>query len=195
MLTAVLYIAANVSTSDASPLERHDVIPRMSERSTNDAKAGHDFDFLIGRWVVRHKRLRTRLSGSHDWEEFTGWCESKSILGGKGNIDENVIALPGGTFRAATVRMFDSTTGRWAIWWHDERMPLQLDPPVIGSFKSGVGQFFADDTCAGRKIRVRFIWSRITATSAHWEQAFSVDGGETWETNWYMEFQRIDHAP
>jgi hypothetical protein len=34
------------------------------------------------------------------------------------------------------------------------------------------------------------MWSRITATSAHWEQALSSDGGKTWETNWIMEFQR-----
>ena len=29
-----------------------------------------------------------------------------------------------------------------------------------------------------------------TPASAHWEQAFSPDGGKTWEVNWVMEFSR-----
>ena len=39
-------------------------------------------------------------------------------------------------------------------------------------------------------IRVRFIWSGIVAQRARWEQAFSEDGGITWETNWVMDFKR-----
>ena len=37
-------------------------------------------------------------------------------------------------------------------------------------------------------IRVRFIWSGVTTPTPRWEQAFSDDGGETWETNWVMDF-------
>jgi hypothetical protein len=39
-------------------------------------------------------------------------------------------------------------------------------------------------------MRVRFVWSQITATSARWEQAYSPEAGKTWETNWTMEFCR-----
>jgi hypothetical protein len=53
-----------------------------------------------------------------------------------------------------------------------------------------VGTFVADDTLDGRPIRVRFVWSRITARSAQWEQAFSADGGASWEINWVMQFER-----
>ena len=28
-------------------------------------------------------------------------------------------------------------------------------------------------------------------TAARWEQAFSADGGATWEVNWVMEFTRV----
>ncbi len=44
----------------------------------------------------------------------------------------------------------------------------------------------------GKPIRVRFIWSHITRTPASWEQPFSLDGGKTWETNWYTDFKRAD---
>ena len=42
----------------------------------------------------------------------------------------------------------------------------------------------------GKPMRVRYVWSRITASSAHWEQAQSADAGTTWQTNWIMEFRR-----
>jgi hypothetical protein len=61
---------------------------------------------------------------------------------------------------------------------------------MIGRFENGVGIFFADETFRGQPIKVRFLWSRITPTSARWEQAFSPDGGKSWETNWEMDFTR-----
>jgi hypothetical protein len=35
---------------------------------------------------------------------------------------------------------------------------------------------------------VRFLWTGVTTKTPHWEQAFSDDAGETWETNWLMDF-------
>ncbi len=152
--------------------------------------AGHDFDFLLGRWHVHHHRLRSRLAQSDDWEDFTGTCEVRAILGGQANIDDNVLELPAGTYRAATLRAFDPESRSWAIWWLDGRNPKQLDPPVRGSFSDGIGTFYGGDTWNGRDILVRFTWSAIAADSARWEQAFSGDGGTTWEANWSMEFRR-----
>lgn len=150
----------------------------------------HDFDFLQGHWSVQHRRLKHRLAHSNEWEAFSGTLESRSILAGQANVDENVIEAPTGTYRAATMRVFDPSTRTWAIWWFDARQPHQLDPPVIGAFKDGVGTFLSQDEFQGRPIKVHFIWSQITKTTARWEQAFSEDGGVTWETNWVMEFKR-----
>jgi hypothetical protein len=150
-----------------------------------------DFDFFVGRWRVAHRRLRRRLAGDTEWEEFAGRSEMRQIVGGLGNVDDNVIELPAGTYRAATVRAFDPATGLWSIWWIDGRNP-RLEPPVHGRFENGVGTFFGDDAFEGRPIRVRFIWSEITPRSARWEQAFSPVGGATWETNWIMTFTRMD---
>lgn len=149
-----------------------------------------DWDFLIGKWDVRHRRLRARLVGNADWEEFNGTCVSWSTLGGLGNVDDNVIELPAETYRAITIRAFDPASRQWSIWWLDDRAPTRLDPPVRGSFSDGIGHFVGDDTLNGHPIKVRFRWSEITASSARWEQAFSPDGGATWESNWLMEFTR-----
>ena len=97
----------------------------------------------------------------------------------------------GGTYRAATFRGYDPKTRQWAIWWLDGRNPHQLDVPMKGGFADGIGTFLADDVVNGKPIKVRFLWSRASADAARWEQAFSGDGGETWETNWEMDFTRV----
>lgn len=66
----------------------------------------------------------------------------------------------------------------------DSRTPqAPLDPPMKGSFQNGLGTFYGDDTWNGKTVRARFLWSGITPTSCHWEQAYSADGRKTWETN------------
>jgi hypothetical protein len=152
----------------------------------------HDFDFLIGEWHVHHYQLKDRLADSHEWVEFDGTLSMRTTMGGSGNVDDNVINKPSGTYRAMGVRAYDPKTGQWAIWFVDGRNPHgDLDPPVKGRFEGGVGSFYSDDTFRGKPIRVRYVWSEITPTSAHWEQAFSPDGGKTWEINWRMDFERV----
>jgi hypothetical protein len=150
----------------------------------------HDFDWLVGSWKVRHHRLKARLAGSTEWEDFDGTSTLWLTMDGLGTVDDNWLDIPSGAYRAVGLRAFDAQQGRWAIWWLDERYADHIEPPVYGGFKDGVGTFEGDDTFNGKPIKVRFQWSKITGSSAHWEQAFSPDGGATWETNWTMEFSR-----
>ena len=149
-----------------------------------------DFDFFMGRWKVSHRRLNGRLVGSTDWQHFAGTCVAHRILGGFGNIDDNIVELPGGAYRAATIRSFDASAGTWSIWWLDARAPGSLDVPVVGRFDHGVGTFLANDTLNGTPIVVRFQWTIPSPDHPRWEQAFSPDGGKSWETNWVMDFER-----
>lgn len=152
--------------------------------------ACEDFDFEFGDWRVQHRRLKERLNGCDEWEEFGGTCSVRPILGGNGNFEENEIDLPSGAYRAIALRSFDVKTGKWAIWWLDQRSPHALDVPVIGIFEGDIGTFLARDTLRGHPIIVRFRWFRHAADHPRWEQAFSPDNGATWETNWVMHFQR-----
>ncbi len=149
-----------------------------------------DFDFLFGSWNVRHRRLTQRLAGSEDWAEFGGESTTQPTLGGSGNIEDNLICLPGGAYRAVALRSYDAASGNWAIWWLDGRSPHQLDVPVVGRFENGRGMFLADDMFEGRPIKVRFLWLRADPDNCRWEQAFSADAGKSWETNWTMAFTR-----
>lgn len=150
----------------------------------------HAFAFQTGAWRVHHRKRKQRLAGSTDWVEFDGTCTAWELLGGHGNVDDHFLDDPAGAYRAATFRRRDPRSGLWSIWWFDPRFP-GLEPPVHGGFSNGVGTFLADDQLGGRPIKVRFLWSGITRAAARWEQAFSPDGGSTWETNWLMTFSRI----
>jgi hypothetical protein len=148
-----------------------------------------DFDFFIGTWRIAHRQLRHRLAECDQWRSFGGTCTTAALLGGLGNVDDNLLEHPDGAYRAVTLRSFDPATGSWSIWWLDARVPGRLDVPVVGRFEHGTGTFYADDTFDGIPIRVRFRWTADPVTP-RWEQAFSEDGGATWETNWIMDFSR-----
>jgi hypothetical protein len=153
-------------------------------------KASTDFDFEFGSWRVQHRRLQTRLANADDWECFEGSSETRPVLGGNGNVEDNILHIGTGTYRAIAVRSFDPVSGTWAIWWLDNRAPHNLDVPVIGRFENGVGTFMADDVHDGKAVKLRFQWLRTDTDSPRWEQALSADGGESWEVNWTMDFQR-----
>jgi hypothetical protein len=167
---------------------------RTDYMTTRHASIPTDFDFFIGSWNVGHRRLKERLAACTEWEEFAGTSVVQKILGGFGNMDDNMLELPGGSYRAVTLRSFHPEKKQWAIWWLDGRNPWSLDPPVVGQFTNGVGVFYADDQFNGRPIRVRFIWTVPQPDAPHWEQAFSIDAGATWETNWTMDFSRRAQA-
>jgi hypothetical protein len=164
----------------------------MSE-TVQDRATARDFDFWIGRWSVHNRRLRERLAGSTEWEEFDASVVARHTLDGLGNEDMFRTEHAGG-FTGMSFRFFDPEAGRWSIYWADSRRAGLLDPPVLGGFDGDVGIFEGDDVFDGRPIRVRFTWSRITTPTPRWEQAFSPDGGETWETNWVMDFTRTGGA-
>lgn len=149
-----------------------------------------DFDFEIGSWKVRHRRLKERLSNSSEWEEFVGTTDMRTVLGGNGNVEDNVLAFPGGTYRAIAVRSYDPASRSWAIWWLSSNDPHRMDVPVVGRFENGMGSFYADDMHQGSPVRVRFLWLRTETASPRWEQALSRDGGKSWETNWTMDFEQ-----
>jgi len=158
----------------------------------SEPAAPADFDFIIGDWHVRHRRLNSRLSGCTDWTTFSGLSTTRKILGGFGNVEDNLLRFPEGDVRAAAFRSFDQATRKWSIWWLDARNPHQLDVPVTGEFAGTTGTFYADDSLRGEPIRVRFIWNANPGGRPTWEQAFSQDSEATWETNWTMEFSRVE---
>lgn len=149
-----------------------------------------DWDWLLGSWDVFHSRLKDRLVHSNEWQEFAGKSAFWTTMGGLGNCDDNSLQLPAGDYRGLSVRAFDPKTGSWAIWWLDGRNPEHIDPPVRGGFKGDEGEFIGTDTYKGTPVTVRFRWHEVRSKRPWWDQAFSTDGGKTWEINWRNYFTR-----
>lgn len=147
----------------------------------------HDFDFFHGEWEVLNRRRTDFLDPDSDWVEFpaTHWC--RPLFDGAANIDE--IDMPYLGAKGLTLRLFDVDAREWSLNWSSSPTG-RLFPPVTGRFEGGRGEFYGDDTHDGKDVRVRFVWSGISDSTARWEQAFSVDGGESWVTNWSMDFSR-----
>jgi hypothetical protein len=135
----------------------------------------------VGNWNVRNRR---RTAGG-SWEEFDSTLSNRPVMGGLGNVGDNVFHAPAGTYRGLSVRAFDATAGLWRTWWLDGRNPQDIAPSVSGGFANGVGTLLGDD--GDRKVRVT--WSNISGNSARWEQATSVDG-KSWDTNWTADMTR-----
>jgi hypothetical protein len=154
----------------------------------------HDFDFEIGVWKTHVRRRLRPLTGSDAWTEVNGTTTVTKVWNGRGNLVELVADGPSGPFEGVSLRLYDPQARQWRLHFANSR-DGKLDPPTIGQFKNGRGEFYSQDTFGGRAILVRFVISDITPTSCRFEQAFSDDGGKTWEVNWIATDTRVAIAP
>jgi hypothetical protein len=161
---------------------------QSAEGEGHDPRA--DFDFYVGTWKIHNRRLKQRLKGSNAWEEFEGTSVARQIWGGAGNMDEYEADGPSGRIQGLTVRLYNPKSRQWSLYWANGANGV-IETPMIGGFKNGRGEFYDQELFEGKSIYVRYVWSNITANSARWEQAFSEDGGKTWEVNWIMESTRV----
>lgn len=150
----------------------------------------HDFDFLVGNWKLRNRKLASRLTRSTEWVTFESRVEMHQILDGLGNIDKYTDQASGKPYEGVALRLFNPKTRLWSIYWADGNSG-SLDPPVVGSFENRIGHFFARDAYRGRPIIVVFRWDVRNPEFPVWSQAFSVDDGKTWEWNSINVSERV----
>ncbi|MEP7000810.1 MAG: hypothetical protein ABI969_10050 [bacterium] len=143
----------------------------------------HDFDFEIGTWHTHLKRLVHPLTGSTKWVEYDGTTVVRKVWNGRGNILELVADGPEGHFEGLNLRLYNPQSHQWSLNFSNAASGT-LSQPTIGEFKNGRGEFYDQEPLNGRAILVRFVIVNITPTSIRFEQAFSDDGGKTWEVNW-----------
>lgn len=150
----------------------------------------NDFDFFVGKWNLKNRKLKERLNGCNEWTEFDSTQECYKILNGLGNIDNFLAEFDGVPFEGMTVRLFNPKTKLWSIYWADSNEG-KLDKPVVGSFDNSIGYFYTKDSFQEKDILVVFKWEVTDVNNVIWSQAFSQDNGVTWEWNWYMYMSRI----
>ena len=151
----------------------------------------HDFDFEVGRWNIHLKRLKDRLVGSTTWVEFDGTSVTRKVWDGKADLEEFETDSPGGGhIEGLTLRLYNPQTHQWSLYWANSKIGT-MDPPQVGQFKDGRGEFYAHDAWEGKPVLVRFVWTKTDTSSPHFEQSFSEDEGKTWEVNWITDQTRV----
>ena len=154
----------------------------------------HDFDFEIGTWKTHLKRLLHPLTGSTTWVEYEGISVVRKVWNGRANLLELEADGPRGHFEGLNLRLYNPQSHQWSLNFSNSSGGT-LSQPTIGEFKDGRGEFFDQETLNGRAIYVRFAISDITPDSCRFEQAFSDDGGKTWEVNWIATDTRVKDEP
>jgi hypothetical protein len=150
----------------------------------------HDFDFEIGKWKTHLRRLVKPLTGSTTWVEYDGTTVVTKVWNGKANLVELDVTGPAGHIEALSLRLYNPDSHQWSLNFANSAGGT-MAIPTIGEFKNGRGEFYDQETLNGRAILVRFVISDITRNSCHFEQAFSDDGGKTWEVNWIATDTRV----
>jgi hypothetical protein len=168
--------------------------PVLAAEAPATARDGQrDFDFEIGVWQTRLSRRLRPLSGSNEWVQYEGTSVVRMVWNGAANLVELDVKGPAGRIEGLALRLYNPQSRQWSLNFSN-RQGGTLSPPTIGEFKNGRGEFYAQETLDGRAILVRFVISQITPDSCRFEQAFSADGGKSWEVNWIATDTRIKAA-
>jgi hypothetical protein len=165
--------------------------PALAAEKPTAARDGQrDFDFELGTWKTRLSRRLKPLSGSNAWAQYEGTTVVRKVWNGDANLVELDVSGPAGRIEGLSLRLYNPQSRQWSLNFSN-RKGGTLSPPTVGGFKNGRGEFYAQDTFDGRAILVRFVISDITPTSCRFEQAFSEDGGKSWEVNWIATDTRV----
>jgi hypothetical protein len=149
-----------------------------------------DFDWEFGTWKTRVRRLADPLSGSRQWLEYEGTSVVRPLLDGRANLVELNVSGPAGRIEGVSLRLYNPQTRQWSLHYASLRSGM-LTRPVFGGFRGGRGEFYGMEDLDRRAVLVRFVMSGIDTDTARFEQAYSADGGRTWETNWIATDSRV----
>jgi hypothetical protein len=163
----------------------------VKESPAADDVGQHDFDFEFGTWKTHLKILSHPLTGSTSWAEFNGTSVVHKIWNGRANIVELEVDGPSGHVEALSLRLYNSESHQWSLNSASSKTGT-IGVPTIGEFQKGRGEFYDMEAIHGKNTLVRNVWSNITADSCQFEQAFSTDGGHTWEVNRVADDTRVE---
>lgn len=187
-LIGILFIVALTATGVAQTKPAASETKRLQPDQPRDGQ--HDFDWELGTWKVKVSRLQKPLTGSTTWTELNGTVVCRKVWDGKANLAEVVVDGPSTHLEFLALRLYNPQSRQWTNIFSSSNSGT-LSVPMYGEFKNGRGEFYDQEELNGRMILVRFIFVPLTPDSGRSEQAFSADGGKTWETNWINEYTRV----
>ncbi|HEV7782931.1 MAG TPA: hypothetical protein VGO58_16760 [Chitinophagaceae bacterium] len=187
-VAALALILLHAASASSETIKEMKPIPRKDSIPVRDGQ--HDFDFEIGSWNTKLSRLLKPLTGSTTWVQYEGTTVVRKVWDGKANLVELVADGPAGHFEGLSLRLYNPQSRQWSLNFANIKGGT-LAIPTVGEFKKGKGEFYCQETLGERAILVRFIIEKINPDQCRFEQAFSDDGGKTWEVNWIATDTRI----
>ncbi len=194
MRIAILFLALSFASctsllqrteeAPAAPAKKRTIIPSATSSE-------NDFDFLVGKWKVQNRMLKSRITNSNEWIEFDSDLHMSKALLGRSNVEHYYSTWNGKPFEGMAIRLYDRDTRLWSVYWVDSNGGGMDGTPVTGSFENGVGKLYADDVFEGRPIVILYQWDATDPEHPVWSQAVSTDDGATWEWNWYMRLTKL----
>jgi hypothetical protein len=191
---ACLLLVVILLTAQSLALSQADATRTLRQQTLKERDGQHDFDFNFGTWKSHIKRLRHPLTNSQEWSESNGTVMVSKVWNGRANLEEIEADGPNGHLEGLTLRLYNPESRQWYLSWSNSNDGT-LGQPMVGEFKDGQGAFYDQEMFKGRAILVRQIYSNITSNSYHFEQAFSEDGGKSWEANWIASLTRESERP
>jgi len=184
-----------VTSFDAHKTREKDLPPSDMATGAEPMSAdadGHAFDFDLGTWHTQSSRLMQPLTGSTTWADLEGQTVVHRVWDGRANLAEYVGDGPAGHVQLLALRWFNPNTHEWNLDFATPKVGTLDEPPGVGQCKDGRCEFYDQEEINGRQIWVRFSIWKISDDSAQSEQAFSDDGGKTWEVNWINKYTRVN---
>jgi hypothetical protein len=163
-----------------------------AQLSAKERDGQHAFDWEFGDWKINIKRLKNPLSGSTTWTDLSATVSQRKIWDGRANLAEVVTDGPNGRLEFLALRLYNPQTNQWTLNFASSNSGI-FNVPMFGEFKNGVGVFYDQEPFNDRAILVRFTFAAATSNSGRTdEQAFSNDGGKTWEINWVNDYKKVN---
>jgi hypothetical protein len=149
----------------------------------------HDFDFNIGVWHTRIRRILDPFAGSSESVELNGTVTVRKVWDGKAELEEIEADGPKGHWEGLTLFLYNPSAHQWSQSFANSKVGTLSSN--IGEFKNGRVVLIGQDTVNDKMILVRAMWSDIKPDSHQYEESYSNDGGTTWVRSFIANLTRL----
>jgi hypothetical protein len=137
------------------------------------------FDFWVGEWSLTWQDAQGQTQ--------KGYNRIVKILDEQ-VIQENFETISTPVFKGMSLSVYNPRTEQWHQAWTDNQ----------GGYYNFIGQFEGDKRMfvtkttnqQGKEIIQRMVFRNITPNAFVWDWESSNDGGQTWQLNWQIHYQR-----
>ena len=151
----------------------------------------HDVDFNLGKWHTSIRRYADPFSAPSHFASLEGTVTVRPVWNGKALLEEIEADGPNGHWQGLTLFLYNPQSGQWSQNYANAAQGHFEAAATIGEQRGRDIELYSTDTAGGRAILVKGLWSEIEPDSHRYTEAYSDDGGRTWQTAFDARLTRI----